>query len=85
MSTTDLILGQLEAHLGAQSPAPDTVQWNDGDAFPKTSLVNEILANFRVLDDDIIQAPTCGNLKGSRLIVVRGLQGDQGGDESLDF
>jgi len=79
------MIGHLEAHLGTQPPASDTVQWDDGDALPKTSLVNEVLANLRVLDDDIIQAPTRGNLKGSRLIVVRRFQRDQGSDESLDF
>ena len=80
-----MILGQPETHLGTQSPVSDTVQRNDGDALPKTSLVNEILANSRVLDDDIIQPPTCGNLEGNRLIVVRGFQRDQRSDESLDF
>jgi len=81
----DLIIWQLETHLGAQSPTSDTVQRDDGDALPKTSLVNEILANSRVLDNDIIQPPTCGNLEGSRLIIVRGFQRDQGSNESLDF
>lgn len=80
-----MILRQLETHLGIQSPIPDTVQRDDGDALPKTSLVNEILANSGVLDDDIIQSPTRGNLEGGRLIVIRGFQRDQGSDESLDF
>ena len=73
------------AHLGAQSPVPDTVQRNDCDTFPKASLINEILTNLRVLDNDIVQPPTCGNLKGGCLVVVRRFQSDQGSDESLDF
>jgi len=72
-------------HLGTQSPVSDAVQRDDGDALPKMTLINEILANLRVLDNDIVQPSTCGNLKGGCLVVVGGFQGDQRSDESLDL
>jgi hypothetical protein len=81
----DSVFEQLVTHLGTQSPVSDTVQRDDGDTLPKTPLINEILANLRVLDNDIIQPSTCGNLEGGRLVVVRRFQRDQGSDKSLDF
>lgn len=80
-----LVLEQLATHLGTQLPVSDAVQRDDRDALPKTPLVDEILADSRVLDDDIIQPSTCGNLEGGRLVVVRGFQGDQGSDKPLHF
>ena len=80
-----LIIGQLVTHLGTQSSVSDTVQRDDGDALPETSLIDEILTNLRVLNNDVIQPSTCSNLKGGCLVVVRRFQRYQGSDESLDF
>jgi len=52
----------------------NTVQRNDGNAFPKTSLVNEILSNLRVLDDNIIKSTTCGDLERGCFVIMEGFK-----------
>jgi len=47
----------VAAHLRTQSSVSDAVQRDNGYAFAKMTLIDEILANLRVLDNDVIQPP----------------------------
>lgn len=62
----------------------DLVEWDQIDSLAELR-GQEILADFLVLDDDVIEAGTGGDLESGRFVVVLLSERDEGAEAAFDF
>ena len=71
--------------MGWQLVGVNLVERDDGDALLEASVLEQLFANLLVVDDDVVETATSGNLQGCRFIVVLWSKRDKRSDKTLDL
>lgn len=82
---TEIDSYQMRTYLCGKRESVDFIERYNCHAFLEPAILQKVLPNTFILDDDVVQFTTCGDLKCCCLMRVFGRDRSQSGNETFDF